>query len=286
MTTSAPPWPRETPWRQGAVIQSADASRLELLHSASPHDTCVIVVSHDCDIANSDLAIEPNMEVIVGRIVGAASGDFTHGKSPRTLHWVVSRDGAPATIELVATAKRQIEKVGLVRCEPDPRFTIDPSQLYILRSWLSLRYKRAAFPDEFERRLKLRKVDKNLHKLLKRVGHPISDIYFTLDGGNDIDHRDGSAYQLGIVLTFPSGDEPEKAMNQADSVSVDVEKLFTDNYFDSDGQSWQDIQLIGCMAISEDDITVAKAKLMSRRSLEYLSLQDAQDAAASWEHDK
>ena len=223
------------------------------------------------------------MEVIVGRIVGAASGDFTHGKSPRTLHWVVSRDGAATTIELVATAKRQIEKLRLVQCEPERRFKVDPLQLVILRSWLSFRYRRAAFPDEFERRLKHRKVDKKLHKLMQRVGHPISDIYFTVDRGADMDRSNGSAYQLAIVLTFPSGDEPEKAMSQADSVSDEIEKLFTDSYFDTPSQTWRDIQLIDCMAISEDDITVSQAKQMARRPLEYLSLQDTPDAAAPWD---
>ena len=71
-----------------------------------------------------------------------------------------------------------------------------------LRSWLGVRYNRAAFPDPFVNRLSEFKVDKRLAKIIEPVGNLISAVYFDVDGGDEVDHSDGSPYDLKIVLAL------------------------------------------------------------------------------------
>src|ERR1700733_4721960 len=105
MATEGPHrWTRETPWHQGHALSSATANALGLVHRKSPDSTCVVVISHDCDLANDDLSVEPEVEVIVGRTV-TANGNFMWSKAPRTLHLPFQRDGQEVFVELVATDK-------------------------------------------------------------------------------------------------------------------------------------------------------------------------------------
>src|ERR1700722_3871995 len=115
-------WSRETPWRQGHLLKMETACRLGL--TDTDPDNCAVVISHDCDLANSNLTAEPHIEVIVGKIVSKPNGSFMWGKSPRTLHLEVSREDTRTTIELVATNKRLISKTDLAADTPDSTYSI------------------------------------------------------------------------------------------------------------------------------------------------------------------
>ncbi|MEA3087179.1 MAG: hypothetical protein QOC89_4876 [Paraburkholderia sp.] len=84
----------------------------------------VVVVSHDSDLANDNLDAEPDVEVIVGRLVATPNGNFSWGKAPRTLHLSMTRDGGLVTVELIATSKRLIPKRELAQFEPDSGFDL------------------------------------------------------------------------------------------------------------------------------------------------------------------
>ena len=71
------------------------------LHEVNADATCAVVVSHDCDLANENLDVEPDVEVIVGRTIEKADGNFTWAKAPRTLHYGAMRNGVQTIIELV-----------------------------------------------------------------------------------------------------------------------------------------------------------------------------------------
>lgn len=154
MATETPHrWTREAPWRQGFVLSSETANTLGLKHRESPESTCVVVISHDCDLAIEDLSAEPNVEVIVGRTV-TPNGNFLWSKAPRKLHLPLQREGQEVFVELVATDKSWIPKSQLVGSEPDALWHLSPGGLSVLRSWLAVRYKRAAFPDNFVARMR------------------------------------------------------------------------------------------------------------------------------------
>ena len=70
---------RNTRWRQGHVLTAATVQELKLLHPDTPDSTCVVVISHDCDLV-ADLEIEPCVEVIVGRHLTKGDGNYFWAK--------------------------------------------------------------------------------------------------------------------------------------------------------------------------------------------------------------
>ncbi|WP_315761446.1 hypothetical protein [Bradyrhizobium sp. SZCCHNS2005] len=262
-----PQWSRETPWRQGHVLCAKARAALEL-HHTDADATCVVVISHDCDLASDDLHAEPDVEVIIGRVVSAANGNYSWGKAPRTLHLPMQRNGATVTVELVTTSKRLVPKSTLASFEPDGAFALDANGLDVLRSWLSSRYKRAAFPDAFVRRMDKTGVSKRLAKKLEPRGALISFVYFNLDGGQVLERPDGEPYELSIVLVHPPGDDPEASAEAADDLAEDVKE-------DCEAKLADKKQIIvkSCIAISEDDLPVSRARTLTHWRLEHMTLR-------------
>jgi hypothetical protein len=95
----------------------------------------------------------------------------------------VLQNDTAAVVELVATAKRLISKQALAVFAPDAAYSIPGKSLSALRSWLAVRYNRAAFPDPFADRLFQSKVDKRLAKIIEPVGNLLSAVYFDVDNG-------------------------------------------------------------------------------------------------------
>lgn len=229
-------WTRETGWRQGHVLPSAAVRHFGLSNAVDPAGTCVVVVSHDCDLANADLAVEPEVEVIAGRIVASADGNFTWGKAPRTLHYTAQRGGSPVVVELVTPGKRSVAKADLARFDPDRTFVLDANSLAVLRSWLGSRYNRTAFPDAFVNRMRATKAE--------------------------------ASWPGCIVLVFSPGDDADAAADKADDVAAAVEKAVRDRL-----KERKDLVLKSCFAISEEDITISRARLLSQWRLEYMTLR-------------
>lgn len=267
MPEQAQQWNRDTNWRQGHILPSDAAARFGLKYSADPESTCVVVITHDCDLANEHLDAEPYVEVIVGRTITAANGNFTWGKAPRTLHYPVLCEGIPGTVELVATSKATLRKADLAPFEPDARFRLDGKTLAVLRSWLSARYDRAAFADAFVKRMRDTKADTKLIKVLETHGKDISFTYFDVDNGECVERAEGDPYSLSVVLVFHPGDDPDVAADAADEAANAVEKALRGRLPDGDTA----IQLVACFAISEDDITVSRARVLNHWRLEYMT---------------
>lgn len=136
MDGMAATWTRDTPWRQGHVLTAEAIQALGLVHPETPESTCVVVIGHDCDLANDALQIEPAVEVIVGRILPKGDGNYFWAKAPRTLHVDVQRNGTATVVELIATAKRFIPKQALAAFLPDATYSFPGKSLSALRSWL------------------------------------------------------------------------------------------------------------------------------------------------------
>lgn len=266
-------WTRDTPWRQGHVLTAEAAQALGLSHPESPDSTCVVVISHDCDLANDVFQIEPDVEIIVGRSLPKGDGNYFWAKAPRTLHIDALKNDAAAVVELVATAKRLIPKQALAAFAPDAAYSFPGKSLSALRSWLGVRYNRAAFPDPFVNRLSQSKVDKRLAKIIEPVGNLLSAVYFDVDGGKEIDHSDGSPYELKIVLAYPPGDDPEHAADKVEKLEAKIADIFEGKHFDQATGKWNGIALKQCMSISEDDLRVSQARQLTQWRLEYMTLK-------------
>jgi hypothetical protein len=266
-------WTRDTPWRQGHILTADAIQALGLSHPETPDSTCVVVISHDCDLANHDLQVEPNVEIIIGRHLPEGNGNYFWAKAPRTLHVDVLRDDAPTIVELVATAKGAVPKEALAAFAPDTSFSFSGKSLSALRSWLGVRYNRTAFPDPFVNCLSQFKVDKRLAKIIEPVGNLLSAVYFDVDGGKEIDHADGSPYELKIVLAYPPGDDPEQAADEVEKLEIEIADLFEKKHFDQATGKWNGVALKQCMSISEDDLRVSRARLLTQWRLEYMTLK-------------
>ncbi len=273
MDGMAATWTRDTPWRQGHVLSLAAVQALGMLHPESPDFTCVVVISHDCDLANDSLQIEPDIEVIVGRHLPKGDGNYFWAKAPRTLHVDVLQNDTATIVEVVATAKRFIPKQALAAFSPDATYSFPGKSLSALRSWLGVRYNRAAFPDPFVDRLSQSKVDKRLAKVIEPVGNLLSAVYFDVDGGKEIDHSDGSPYDLKIVLAYPPSDDPEQTADEVEKIEAAIEDFFSQKHFNQATGKWNGIALKACMSISEDDLTVSKARVLTQWRLEYMTLK-------------
>lgn len=266
-------WTRDTLWRQGHVLTMEAAERLGLRHPETPDATCVVVISHDCDLANDNLQVEPDVEVIVGRRLPKGDGNYYWAKAPRTLHAAFSQGDTEVVVELVATSKRLVAKEELAAFFPDRSYSASGATLSTLRSWLAVRYNRAAFPDAFVDRMQQSKVDKRLSKVIEPVGHLLSAVYFDVDKGMAIDHSDGSPYELRIVLAYPPGEDPEQVADDLGELEVAITDAFGKLHFDAATGQWNGISLKGCIAISEDDLPVSQARLLTEWRLEHMTLK-------------
>lgn len=262
------PWTRDTPWRQGHVLSPEAVIHLELASAESAQQVRAVVISHDCDLANDNLDAEPEVEVLVGGVAAALNGNFAWGKSPRTLHLQVQKAEGTEVLELVQTTKRRVLKTALAKFLPSAEYSMDQPGLSTLRSWLATRYNRAAFADNFVKRLGAAQADERLARLLKSSGDLISFVYFRMEGGHTVEREDGDPYAFNIVLVFAPGDDAEASADRADELAEKVEADLQGRLKDPSS-----VVLTSCIAISEDDVSVGQAKVLTQWRLEHMTLR-------------
>jgi len=264
-------WNRDTPWRQGHLLGNDAIEALGLHSAVAPSQTIVIVASHDCDLAQAPEG-EPVVEVVVGRLVTLTDGNCTHAKNARKLH-VEFAGAAVFWAEFEATAKMSIEKPALNDFVPRPEAHLSTENQTIFQMWLASRYRRSAFPDEFERRLiKELKLHEKIAKAVKPHGELIAGVFFDVDEGAEVT-RNGpdDTYTLDITIlhsAFPDFDAAEKA---ADTAAKAIEKALKDKLFDPT-KRWQHIELRSCDPVSESVLTYQQFKQLKRWRLEHISL--------------
>lgn len=266
-------WSRDTPWRQGHILTPDAIKQLGLTHPNGAEEICVMVVSHDCDLANEDLATEPNVEIIIGCHPKTIDGNFFWSKAPRKLHFEVNFGESTKIVELVTTDKCLVPKAKLAQFLPNKNYTLTGQSRSILRNWLAVRYNRASFPDEFVNRFSTSKFDKHFAKLIEPYGQNLSSVFFDIDSGRNLDHFDGSVYILSVILIFAPGVDPEKTADGLETLETSIQKLFERRYFNATTDTWSGIALNSCISISEDDISMSKARLLTEWRLESMTLK-------------
>jgi hypothetical protein len=266
-------WNRETPWRQGHLLDDDTVKALALSDSRSPNKTAGVVISHDCDLVQS-IEREPYVEVIVGRFLGEnANGNFTHAKNARKLHLERSSGSQPVTLELVATGKRRISKQQLAGAKPNANFELSPWELSVLQNWLAARYRRAAFPDEFDRRLKVEtEVREKIRAILKSHGTQIDAVFFDVDDGDDIAHNGiDDPFKLAIYLLYNTQRDEEAATKGAEKAAELIEKAFKTKCLK--GNCWQWIELVECLPVADTAMTYQQSKMLKEWRTDDISLQ-------------
>jgi hypothetical protein len=265
-------WNRDTPWRQGHLLGEDAIEALELHHAATPDQTLVIVASHDCDLAQPPDG-EPVVEFVVGRLVTNKDGNCTHAKNARKLH-VDFAGAAVFWAEFEATAKVYIGKLALNEFAPRADAQLSPENHAIFQMWLASRYRRSAFPDEFERRLAAKefRLHEKIVKAVRPHGEFIVGIFFDVDEGAEV-IRDGpdDTYTLDITILHSADPDFDAAEKAAETAANAIEKAFKDKLFEPT-KTWQHIELRSCDPVSESVLTYQQFKQLKRWRLEYISL--------------
>lgn len=262
-------WNRNTPWRQGHLLSQDAITALGLRHAARSEQTVVIVASHDCDLAQAPEG-EPKIEIVIGCLVTDKDGNCTHAKNARKLH-VEFVGGDTFWAEFEATAKSSIEKLKLNEFYPRSDVHLTAENHTIFQMWLASRYRRSAFPDEFERRLTQEtKLADKIAKAVRPHGELITGVFFDVDEGAEV-VRSGpdDTYTLDISILYdPDVDAAEHA---ADEVANTIKTAFKDKLFTST-QQWLHIELRFCEHIAESTLSYADFKRLKRWRLEHISL--------------
>lgn len=262
-------WTRDTPWRQGHVLDKNATTALGLLHPDAPDDSFVMVATHDCDLAALPDK-EPFVEVVVGRVI-ASLGAFSHAKAARQLQIELDGSSGKVVAEFLATSKVQVKKADLAAYTPNSGVGLDAQGLVIFQRWLSARYRRAAFPDEFERRLKKKR---KVEKALAASGQHVIAIFFDVDDGKDVDHSElADPYKLGIYLLYDTSKNEAEASTQVQAAAEKIESEF-EKAFKKPDSKWEDIQLEYCDAISDSVMTYRDSLMFKHWRLDHVSLDD------------
>lgn len=265
-------WSRETPWRQGDVLPDDASETLGLYHPESPERTFVVVISHDCDLA-ADPDREPFVELVTGRLIDAVKAD-SHAKSARRLQIEFHGPKGLLAAELSAVHKAIIKKNDLAPFDPRTDVSLDVQGLFILQRWLAARYRRAAFPDEFERRLRKAKLPRRIEKALDTAGKHVVAVFFDVDGGEN-SQRDGpdDLYRLGIYLLYDTSQNESDAEAAARSAADALERDF-ESAFQSQDKAWKNIRLEYCDVIADQALSYKDSLVFKQWRLEHISLED------------
>ncbi len=214
------------------------------------------------------------VEVIVGRRVEVARGNYTHGKNPRRLHLSAMEAGVVIGIELVAVDRRSVYKTDLLKHVPSAAALIDSASLDILQFWLAARYRRSAFPDAFDRRLAETGVARRLGRILEPLGDHIIAVFFDVDEGKELEHEDDDdPFTLPIDLLYSTASDPNVAEIAASEAAEAIKTAFHDRCFDRQTNRWRDIELLDCTPISDDALTYAMSLKLKRWNADYISLR-------------
>jgi len=255
-------WPRDTNWRQGSLLIAEKFG--EIKHLVPYECDLIIAISHDCDIAYDKLEAEPNIEFVSAKVLPLSAGDgnFTHSKNPRKLRLPYNER---EVLELNANQKFSIPKGELIKIAPS-NDTLDDKSKGVLQTWLSIRYRRHAFPDNLAARLI--PVEEFLKKEGKKHSQEIMGYWLNYEP-RKIELGNEEPYELWIRIVYSSDivDAETKAKVLADKLKRDFGKIIQKS---SDAGR---IDLRLCEASADTEFTLYDQRNYLEYSLEYISHQ-------------
>ena len=265
-------WDRNTPWRQGSVVSPEGFFQLGL---AGTGDTrgIALVISHDCDLARPPEA-EPQVELIVAKRVERGDGNLTHAKNARLLHLPLFEAGNEITIELSANGKLLVAKASLEYRYFDGTRVLHPQCRPILQTWLASRYRRPAFPNEFENRLRNKKVHDQIRKIMTPYGQEVIAVFFEVDRGASVERTgESDLYELEIILLYSTQHDSTKAEAVTKVACEKITTAFEAAFFDASTSSWKNIELASCTSYSDEEMSYALAQKLQKWNSDHLSLR-------------
>ncbi len=147
----------------------------------------------------------------------------------------------------------------------------------MLQRWLAARYRRAAFPDEFDRRFKDETgVAERLARVFKDSGNHVPAVFFDIDGHEDL-RRNGpdEPFEVFITLLYATNVDPTEAESAASTAAKRIEEIFKSRCtVDRAGTKvWQWIELQGVEVISDQALTYADSLQLTQWHADHISLR-------------
>lgn len=254
-------WSRDNLWRQGGLL-GVDAFERLGIEAPSGHCFGAIAISHDCDLANDNIEVEPCVEFIFAIKVGGLNGNYRFAKNPRKLHVEIDHEGGNA-LELLATNKFSLKKELLAELEIDPNASLSVEDVRVLQSWLAARYRRQAMPDDFVDRLKF--VFEFLSRRGKTQANGILGYWFSYAPLEFVSGEE--PYELWIYIVYTTDDHT--AGGHAESIARDLVSSF-DKLLAKTGSSGS-VVLVECAAYSEEEFTLRDLRDNIEYKMDYLS---------------
>lgn len=254
------PWSRDTTWRQGSILSQKDFQVVGLSDASDAN--LAIAISHDCDIANENLDVEPVVEFILARIIEQHNGNFTHGKNPRTLHLGYTQGENLVFLELRASKRLTLQKDKLEAVQPDNSYKLTDSR-QILQSWLAARYRRHALPNSLVDRL--REVFSYIEKKGKNQSSGILSFRLSYDPEDELPPDE--PYELWVNVVYITDKDEYREMSE--EFAEDLKTEFTNLLKKT--KDYGGVILCKCEAVSEMEFTLRDMRETVEYHLEHLS---------------
>lgn len=258
---------RELGWRQGAALPPSLFAAVQEATGLTfkEGESFPIVVSQDCDVANDRYTQEPDVEIVRATIIPYPNGNFRYAKSARILHTDCTLNGVQKNLELRAQDRRRLDRRLLEQSGPDNKVALKSEDVVLLGRWLANRFRRASFPDEFDRRLADSGSKEQLTKLFSKRGADVSGVYVFLRPDAELLKKDD--YDLTVFLTVPKHvfDDKTKREGMEENLRGPCEAIL---------QRTPGFHVGGIMLVSEEDFSlddVRKSRRMDFDSLTYRS---------------
>jgi len=267
-------WTRQTPWRQGSFLSQDGAIGLGLISPDEADKRTFVAISHDCDIANDNLDLEPTVEFLAGTFVAATNGAFTKAKNARLLHVELDSPLGKRAVSFAIRDRHHVAKGDLATYTPSDELSLASSKgVVTLRWWLAARYFRASFPDTFEDRLAQAKLDQKIDKALSPLGEAAYGIFFLVDDGSGDSCGEGDPHELRAVVVYDAEASPEE-VEAVKRAAENISAAFKTRLYDSARHVWKKIELVSCDAVSDEVFSFSDLRLFKQWRLEHRSLDN------------
>jgi hypothetical protein len=212
-------------WRQGSVLPSSIVEKAKLSNRWPPAiavgpDDWLIVVSHTCDVRNRNPNNEPDVELLVARplVQGATKANEAHGRNSRRLQFKGKLDGRELELLAYAHERFATDRLLLAQAPPDEKRRVD--RLDILITWIAKRYRRQAFPDDFDQLA--RKAKDKVDKFLMKNAAQIAVVFISFAERPDRTPQ----FHVGFRLVVKRSEITENWADQKESLEADFESCW------------------------------------------------------------
>lgn len=249
-------------WYQGAIISCADGDQ-EVLGLPAGECDAYVIVSHSCDILAFKYKTEPRVEFIGGNYSRKANKSFVHRRHPRKLLLNVQNNEL-GFITLDINIRHFVNRTFLTDIQASEA-TLSSESITELQMWMAARYRRSAFPDAFNDRI--RSAIEIIQGRLEAEGdHGVRGLYIQLDTYEELNnYQEYSVSLLGTAeddLGDVTGEKWGDAEEFVEFIANELKKC-------------KGVIVIGPVElVDEENLTLARLKRLRLLTFDYISHRD------------